>query len=340
VKQILVNAERSYSVDFVNDWRKKLEDSVAGRQVAVLIPSSLLQIAGNLPEEWLTIDLPDGETQKSGLNYLKTLDLLAEAKFNRGSLVVGLGGGATTDLAGFVAATYLRGVEWIAVPTSLAAMVDAAIGGKTGINLESGKNLAGAFHSPSQVIVDENFLSSLPEKDIRAGLAEVAKCGFIADSKILDLIISSWRANLHELISRAISVKALVVGNDFKESYEREILNYGHTLGHAIERHSNYQLRHGECVSIGLIYAGALSEKFSGLTYRDARVHREILESLELPTSYHRNAWPELYELMLRDKKKKSSLRFVTLSEIGRPARLDDPGEELLREIYEKEVGR
>jgi 3-dehydroquinate synthase len=340
MNQILVKAERNYTVDFVDDWREELGDSVAGRQVALLIPSSLLELAGNLPEEWLTIDLPDGETQKSGANYLKTLDLLAEAKFNRGCLVVGLGGGATTDLAGFVAATYLRGVEWIAVPTSLAAMVDAAVGGKTGINLEGGKNLAGAFHSPSQVIVDEKFLSSLPERDIRAGLAEVAKCGFISDSKILELLNSSWRANLHELISRAISVKALVVGNDFKESYEREILNYGHTLGHAIERHSNYQLRHGECVSIGLIYAGVLSEKFSGLISKDAMLHRQIMETLELPTSYYRSAWPDLYELMLRDKKNKSSLRFVTLSKIGNPARLDNPGEEVLREIYEKEIGR
>lgn len=298
------------------------------------------EIIGTFPSEWLIIELPDGEDQKSGSVYLQSLEELAAARFTRSCVVVGIGGGATTDLAGFVAATFLRGVEWLAIPTSLAAMVDAAIGGKTGINLKAGKNLAGAFHSPSRVIIDSSFLNSLSPRDIKAGLAEVAKCGFIADPKILNLISQGWNSNLPELIRRAVEVKAKVVSSDFRESFEREILNYGHTLGHAIERHSKYELRHGECVAIGMIYAGSLSERYSGLAHEEARLHRSIVESLELPTRYVANAWPDLYEFMSRDKKNRSHLRFVTLSSLGRPVRLENPDPVILKEIYLDEIGR
>jgi 3-dehydroquinate synthase len=234
----------------------------------------------------------------------------------------------------------MRGLQWVAVPTSLAGMVDAAIGGKTGINLVGGKNLAGAFHSPSKVIVDESFLSTLSERDVKAGLAEVAKCGFIADSEILSIITRGWRENMSELIKRAITVKARVVSSDFRESFEREILNYGHTLGHAIERHSRYELRHGECVSIGLVYAAHVSAHFSGLTSSGVQLHKSTLEALDLPTTYSSSAWTELLELMLRDKKSRSALRFVTLSEIGKPARAENPDVKILQSIYESEMGR
>ena len=170
-----------------------------------------------------------------------------------------------TDLAGFVAASWLRGIDWIAVPTTLAGMVDAAIGGKTGINTNAAKNLVGAFHSPVAVIVDTKWLRSLSRRDFAAGLAEVVKCGFIRDPEILFLLqghnLDSVIANenlTRNLISRAVTVKADVVNQDFKESDLREILNYGHTFGHAVEKHSGYQLRHGECVSIGMAFMAHL----------------------------------------------------------------------------------
>jgi 3-dehydroquinate synthase len=340
MSQILINAERSYSVEFVSDWRTALFNSIKNGKACALIPKNMVEIVGPLPSDWVVIELPDGESQKSGTMYLQILEKLAEERFGRNGFVVGIGGGATTDLAGFVAATYMRGLPWIAVPTSLAGMVDAAIGGKTGINLVGGKNLAGAFYSPSQVIIDESFLSTLSERDVKAGLAEVAKCGFIADPDILSIIARGWRENLSELIERAINVKARVVSSDFRESFEREVLNYGHTLGHAIERHSHYELRHGESVSIGLVYAAHVSAHFNGLSARQVQLHKSILESLDLPTTYHSSAWTELLELMLRDKKSRSSLRFVTLSEIGKPTRAENPDVKILQGIYESEMGR
>ncbi|NCZ58199.1 MAG: hypothetical protein EBY75_07885, partial [Actinobacteria bacterium] len=206
---------------------------------------SLIQILAGLPKDFGRILLPDGELQKDASTYIRVLEEVSQTSLNRTGVLIGIGGGATTDLTGFVAATYLRGIEWIAVPTSLAGMVDAAVGGKTGINLRTGKNLAGVFHSPAKVIVNIGFLKTLSDRDLRAGMAEVAKCGFISDLKILDLIREDWQANIPELVSRSIAVKAQVVSRDFKESFEREILNYGHTLGHAIEKHSNYAMRHG-----------------------------------------------------------------------------------------------
>jgi 3-dehydroquinate synthase len=340
VNSIQVSGEQRYSVDFVDNWVVALEEAIVGRQAIILYPESLRSMLSSIPTGISQISLPDGERQKDLGTFIRVLDEIARLGLTRSGVVIGIGGGATTDLTGFVAATYLRGVEWIAVPTSLAGMVDASIGGKTGINLATGKNLAGAFHSPSKVIVDLTFLKTLSERDLNAGMAEVVKCGFVADLKILDLMSENWRTNLPELIHRAISVKADVVSRDFKESFHREILNYGHTLGHAIEKHSNYQLRHGECVSIGLVFAAELSRKFSGLSRESAVRHTEILSMLSLPTTYEKTAWVELYQIMQSDKKKRANLRFVTLSKMGEPTRLEDTNEAQLKEIYEGVVGR
>ena len=340
MKNINVAAERHYSVNLVRDWRQALAEIAGDREVLVCAPKSLENSTGNMPERYSYLFLPDGEEQKSGDNFIRTLEHIADMRFPRSGILVGIGGGATTDLVGFLAASYLRGVDWIAIPTSLAGMVDAAIGGKTGINLSAGKNLAGAFYSPLSVIIDETFLSTLSDRDLRAGMAEVAKCGFIRDPKILSLITDGWRGNLSELIYRSIAVKADVVSQDFRESFQREILNYGHTLGHAIERDSRYSLRHGECVAIGLMYAAELSHRFSGLSSDDLELHRQVLRSLDLPTHYEKAAWPGLYEYMQSDKKKKDTLRFVTLSAIGEPTRLDNVSESQLRDAYEEVIGR
>lgn len=340
MKSIEISAERNYSIDFVEDWRAALLDIVQDRHAVLLAPGSMLAQSAGLPGNISAIALPDGEAQKDATIFIEILEKIAKLGLGRKGLLVGLGGGATTDIVGFLAATYLRGIDWVAIPTSLAGMVDASVGGKTGINLAAGKNLAGAFHSPSKVIVNLGFLNSLSNRDLNAGMAEVAKCGFISDVKILDLISDDWKESIPDLVHRAISVKATVVSRDFKESYDREILNYGHTLGHAIEKHSNYSLRHGECVSIGLIFAAELSRRYSGLSNEECNRHLEILKILELPTTYLKDVWNSLYEIMQSDKKKKVGIRFVTLESLGNPTRLEDTNEKDLREIYQEAIGR
>ena len=340
MKSIEISAERNYSIDFLENWQEGLLNVVQDKQAIVLAPSSMHNRLAGMPSNISAVALPDGEAQKDAKIFIEVLENIAKLGLGRQGLLVGLGGGATTDLVGFLAATYLRGIEWVAIPTSLAGMVDAAVGGKTGINLAAGKNLAGAFHSPSKVIVNLGFLDTLSDRDLNAGMAEVAKCGFISDVKILDLISDDWKKSIPELVHRAISVKASVVSRDFKESFEREILNYGHTLGHAVEKHSNFTLRHGECVSIGLIFAAELSRRYSGLSSGEALRHVEILKVLDLPITYQKEAWNSLYEIMQSDKKKKVGIRFVTLESLGNPTRLEDTAEDELREIYQESVGR
>lgn len=335
MKSITVTAERKYEVTFSNEWSADLDTVLAGRKGVLIAPESLLERVGAAKASLPIISVPEGEAQKTLDIFESVQNQLALHRLDRSAVLIGLGGGATTDLTGFVAATYQRGISWIAVPTTVAGMVDAAVGGKTGLNLDAGKNLIGAFHSPDRVIVDFAWLNTLSQRDHNAGLAEAAKCGFIADPNILDLILESQEKNLEEIIFRAIQVKADVVGSDFKENYAREALNYGHTLGHAIEKHSDYDLRHGEAISIGMVFAAHLSARFSGLPERDIKRHREVLNLLELPTSYPVQNWEQLYELLTVDKKRRGSqIRFVTLPRIGATERIDAPAPEILADIY------
>jgi 3-dehydroquinate synthase len=238
----------------------------------------------------------------------------------------------------------MRGVDWIAIPTTLAGMVDASIGGKTGINSDYGKNLIGSFHSPQRVIIDSQWLKTLPTRDIAAGLAEVIKTGFIADSEILDLMsgfdIEKDRNNialLDKLIEKSVTVKARVVSADFKESFEREVLNYGHTLGHAIERHSKFRLRHGEAISIGLMFAAHVSAAHCGLSQTIVDQHQNLLTRIGLPVSYELSAFPQLHALMTIDKKSRgNTLRFVGISDIGKTQRVEGLNIDELSTIYEK----
>ena len=269
---------------------------------------------------------------------------MGAAGFTRSDLIIGVGGGAITDVAGFAAASWLRGIDWVAVPTSIAGMVDAAIGGKTGINSDYGKNLIGAFHSPIEVLIDTSWLSTLSDRDLAAGMAEVIKCGFIADNEILNLLrgqsVSTLRADLPRivaLIKAAAQVKAMVVSSDFKESFAREVLNYGHTLAHAIEVHSKFSLRHGEAVAIGLVFAAELSNLKEHLATDVVAMHRELLLGIGLPISYPRQAWSELLPLLALDKKARGKkLRFVALSDIGQTIRIEDANENELLAAYER----
>jgi 3-dehydroquinate synthase len=288
--------------------------------------------------------VPDGEAAKNIQVAARLWSRLARHGVTRSDCVVGLGGGATTDLAGFTAASWLRGVNVVLVPTTLLGMADAAVGGKTAIDIPEGKNLVGAFHSPAGVLADLATLETVPRADYVSGLAEVIKAGFIADPVILDLIREDPEGatvphgrHARELIERAIRVKASVVSQDMTERGPREILNYGHTLGHAIERVEGYRFRHGDAVAIGMVYAAELARLAGRLDDQTCAVHREVLAGVGLPTAYRRDAWPSLREAMGVDKKARGSrLRLVVLDGLARPGILDHPPEQLLTDAYRK----
>ncbi len=302
------------------------------------------QLAGRV--EVLLAEVPDAEGAKRVEVAAFCWQILGQTDFTRTDAIVGLGGGATTDLAGFVAATWLRGVPWVAVPTTVLGAVDAAVGGKTGINTAEGKNLVGAFWAPRAVVADLDLVATLPKNDILAGFAEIVKAGFIADERILELIEADVEtatdpssAVFRELIERAVRVKAEVVSDDFTEQGRREILNYGHTLGHAIEHAERYRWRHGSAVAIGMIFAAELSRLATGLPDAVVDRHRAILESLTLPTTYPIGRWKTLLATMQRDKKARAGmLRFIVLDDVGRPRVLNGTDESLLFSAYQ-EVG-
>ncbi len=348
MRNISVRAERAYDVLIDCDWRTRLIDLAVGRtRIAVIHNESMsdvVRIESAIDAQIFYFKLPDGEAAKSLESISKLWNWLGAAGFTRSDLIVGVGGGAITDVSGFAAASWLRGIDWIAVPTTLAGMVDASIGGKTGINSEYGKNLIGAFYSPSAVLIDFGWLSTLSDRDFSAGMAEVIKCGFIVHSPIIKLLdgkslvqLREDRATTAALIDAAVQIKADVVSEDFKESFAREVLNYGHTVGHAIEIHSRYSLRHGEAISIGLVFAAELAQIKGHLSAQIVELHRKLLLSLQLPITYPRTAWSELLPLLYLDKKSRGrSLRFVALSEIGVTLRIEDAMESELVAAYER----
>ena len=297
----------------------------------------------------LSIEVPDGEAAKKArvLEYL--WDRLGSFRLGRDGLVVGLGGGATTDLAGLAAATWLRGVPVVQVPTTLLAMVDAAVGGKTGIDTPAGKNLVGAFHPPAAVIADLEMLSTLPAAELRAGLGEVIKCGLIADSVILDRVLAdpadclTWDSPvLADLVARSIAVKAAVVGEDLTEAGLREVLNYGHTYAHAIEKVTDYSWRHGEAVAVGCVFAAEIAHRNGSLSSDALALHRQSLEAVGLPTRFPdgEGRWEELKEAMMSDKKVRGGrLRLVLLDDIARPVRAQAPAESVLLSAHEAVTG-
>ncbi|UFS60286.1 3-dehydroquinate synthase [Subtercola endophyticus] len=347
-------AAGSYEVVVGRGVLSSLRDSFASgvRKVLIVHAPPLADWAGALRDELkgdyevLLAEVPDGEGAKRVEVASFLWQILGQADFTRSDAIVGFGGGATTDLAGFVAATWLRGVQLIQAPTTLLGMVDAAVGGKTGINTAEGKNLVGAFYAPSAVIADLDTLVSLPRNDLLAGFAEVVKCGFIGEPEILDIIEADVELatdplspQFRRLIELSIGLKARVVSEDFTESGLREILNYGHTLGHAIEHTERYQWRHGAAVSVGMMFAAELSRLTGTLSDTAVERQRRILESLTLPTTYPVGRWKTLLAAMQRDKKARGSmLRFIVLDDIGKPSVLAGPETSLLFAAYQ-EVG-
>lgn len=290
------------------------------------------------------VEVPGGEAAKTAAVLESVWGRLGELRLGRDGAVVGLGGGATTDLAGFAAATWLRGVPVVQVPTTLLAMVDAAIGGKTGIDTPAGKNLVGAFHAPAAVVCDLDALAGLPAAELRAGLGEVVKCGFIADPVILDRVLADpadlkrWDAPvLAELVARCAAVKAAVVGVDPAEAGAREILNYGHTCAHAIERITGYAWRHGEAVAVGCVFAAEVARALGRLDPAVVALHRQALSAAGLPVSFEQGAgrFEELVRAMASDKKVRAGrIRMVLLDDVARPVRGVVPDEAVLRAAH------
>lgn len=357
--RIPVAAEREYDVVIGHGLLGELSTLVEGAmRVAIIHPGALRvtaeAIQTDLRDEGFEVTLlevPDAEDAKSADVLAFCWNVLGGAGFTRSDAIIGVGGGATTDLAGFVAATWLRGVRVVLVPTTLLGMVDAAVGGKTGINTDAGKNLVGAFHSPTGVLCDLTALHTLPHHDLVAGMAEVVKVGFTSDPSILSDVqqhtaacIDPSSPLLADLIRRAVQVKATVVSEDFREvaatgghgRLGREVLNYGHTFGHAVERVERYRWRHGAAIAVGLVYVAELARLGGRLSDADADLHHEVLELLGLPTTYRADRWPELFAAMQLDKKARGALlRFVVLEGIGRPVNWDGPDPALLAGAYD-----
>ncbi|MGO1316545.1 MAG: 3-dehydroquinate synthase [Cellulomonadaceae bacterium] len=323
------------------------------RKVLIVHPAALATTADVVRDdlvaqgyEAIQAEVPDAEESKTAQVAAFCWQVLGQADFTRSDAVVTIGGGATTDLGGFVAATWLRGVKVVHIPTTVLGMVDAAVGGKTGINTAEGKNLVGAFYPPAGVLCDIDALATLPRWDFVAGLGEVVKCGLVADPRVLELVeahaeqLREGAAGvsdevLTELIARAVQWKADVVGQDLKESGVREFLNYGHTFGHAVEHVERYSWRHGAAVSVGMVFAAELARLAGKLSDADVARHRDVLAAVGLPLTYRGDRWEQLMAAMRRDKKSRGSLlRFVILDGLGHPTRLEGPDPALLAGAY------
>jgi 5-deoxy-5-amino-3-dehydroquinate synthase len=312
--------ERSYDVVVRDGARGALAELIGRRapraRCAVLVTSDPLSeqpwfdLASGI--EQFVVRVPDGESAKTIGSYERLVNSLAEHRLSRDDLVVGVGGGAITDLAGFAAASYLRGIAVIQVPTSLVAQVDAAVGGKTGINIPAGKNLVGAFHQPLGVLCDTSVLSTLPERERRNGLGEVAKCWLLEGRDATDVA----RTSLSDLIELSVRLKVTLVSSDEREGNARALLNYGHTLAHALEgvalAENPDELRHGEAVAVGLAFAARLARALGRVGEDVVETHDAVLSAfgLERRLDDHFDL-DSLLDYMSRDKKARHDLSFV-----------------------------
>jgi 3-dehydroquinate synthase len=320
-------------------WRF-LNDLLSTEKAIILCDSGTrqcleyLHMACPATEELPVIEMPEGENHKN----LKTCEMvwykLTEHGADRNTVLLNVGGGVVTDLGGFVASTYMRGIRFVQIPTSLLGMVDAAIGGKTGIDFGGLKNMIGTFARAEAVIVDSNFLKTLPSRHYRNGLAEVLKHAFISDREMLAMM----EENEDELISRSIQVKMDVVARDEFESGERKKLNFGHTVGHAIESHlleTENPVLHGEAIAVGMIMESFLSNRISGLTKEDLSSIVEVIDSVFSRVQLSAADWKDIKKLMLFDKKNSNgSVRFVLLKSFGHAVTDQAVTEHLLDEAF------
>ena len=330
--------ERSYKIIFGQGLLAEIGSFcralTTGKKVAVVtnplvaayylepVKSALTDAGYNVHE----VEIPDGEGYKSFETLKSIYDRLVEFEFDRSSFIVALGGGVVGDLAGFAAATFLRGITFVQVPTTLLAQVDSSVGGKTGINHEKGKNLIGAFYQPGLVLVDTATLDTLPEREYLSGLAEVAKYGIVLDGTLFDFMSANTdkllgrdKETLLTVIKRSCSIKASIVEKDEKEAGLRAVLNYGHTLGHAVETLTCYKkYTHGEAVAIGMAKAARFSEYmgFSGNAETERII--SLLEGLHLPVEIPAFGQSEFFEALVHDKKvREGGINFVFNRGIG-----------------------
>lgn len=316
---------------------------VADRRVSSAWFDPLAQALAAAGLSAVHLPVPAGEEAKTLQVYEALLHQLATQEAHRDDLVVALGGGAVGDVAGFVASTYMRGVPFVQVPTTLLAQVDAAIGGKTAVNLPEGKNLAGTFFQPRVVIADVSTLATLPERDFRSGLAEVAKYGLTLDTELLELlerdpapVVARDPVTLESIVTRCVAAKAGTVAEDERDSGRRLILNYGHTIGHALERLEAFAGRsHGEAVAVGMMFAARLAEArglaSNGLTSRTGRLLTAL--GLEIGGSLPD---PEAIVAACRlDKKYRDGVRFVLMEDVGRPVVVDGVTDDEVRAVLE-----
>lgn len=335
--------ERSYPLHFGHDLRALVRAQVeqataAGRKLVVVTDRNLVETQGDALAAMVgatpRIVLEPGEKTKSLTDLGRVLDFMAEQRLDRTSLLVVAGGGVIGDLGGFAAASYLRGIGFWQIPTTLLAMVDSSVGGKTGINLKAGKNLVGAFHQPTAVFIATELLSTLPAREFAAGMAEVVKYGLLGDPGLFGdleqgrLSVSSPR--LAAVIRRCCEAKARVVEADEFERAKvggRALLNLGHTFGHAIEQVTGYgTYLHGEAVAIGLVAAARLSQRLGLIPSTDVDRVVRVLAAHDLPVALRTPlAWPDLLAAMSRDKKVRAGrLRFVVLKSLGEAITLDE----------------
>lgn len=345
---IAIGAQQSDSLHaMIGELRRE------GRRAAVVTDENIAEIqkdflsaaCGGLP----LLVLPAGETTKS-VDHLETVyDFLAGQNLERSSLLIVIGGGVIGDLGGFAAATYLRGIEYIQVPTTLLAMVDSSVGGKTGINLKAGKNLAGAFHHPRAVFIDLSLLATLPPREFSAGIAEIIKYGMLADRELFQKLIAVGKLTpeheaLPEIVRRCCEIKAEIVAADEKEeaaSGGRALLNLGHTFAHAVEQAAGYgEYLHGEAVGLGLVMAARLSQERGFLSAQEVEVVRELVELYDLPIRLRSPLkLKTLLEAMKRDKKVRGGrLRFIGMEGIGNAATWNDVEADLVVYLW-KEFG-
>jgi len=334
--------DRSYSVFIGPRARHLLQKCITTRdpkpQVAIIADQTVAQfhvkrLMEGLSAEPAVLTFPPGENSKSLTTVENLCERLADARVDRNSVLVAFGGGVAGDIAGFVAAVWLRGVRYVQVPTTLLAAVDASVGGKTGVNLRAGKNLVGAFHQPLAVLVDTEFLGTLPPREFRSGLAESIKHAAIRDPGFLawheqnvDRVLAQEPGALTELIARNCAIKADVVSRDEREAGLRAILNYGHTIGHALEHLLDYELRHGECVALGMLVENELARMRGWLEPSDAERLRDLLVRCGLPSALPRALGAdEIWAACQVDKKVRSAaVNFVLLRSLGEPVRVDD----------------
>ena len=314
--QVSIKNQDSYNVHIKHGLLSEIDKYIDGtREIVVItddfIPKQYLELLQTKINVSTVFEVPAGENSKSMEMANSLLNELVDLKFSRGVILIALGGGVVGDLTGFIASIYMRGVDFIQIPTTLLSQIDSSIGGKVGINADNMKNAIGSFYQPKVVLIDPNTLDTLDEKQFNNGMGELIKHGMIAGKGLfLDLLNNNPKEHIEELIYQSLQIKREVVEQDVYDRGVRQLLNYGHTIGHAIEQNSNYELLHGECVAIGM------SIMAKGYPY-EADLHK-ILNKYNLPTSYKYNK-NEIYEYIKTDKKvTNNKLNIILVEEVGK----------------------